>query len=209
MALTAANASRFSDVAAASPETLGLVMLQADPHAWRLDRSTQFAAVSDALADGIAAARNLRTRFTDLSPEQIARELGLPVETDGRRSHGRIDLAVCRIPAAAAAHCALQPRAGPARTQRSPAPAPRNCSAGQRHETSLSPTNYTITSKPFDRTCRSRAATSLPCFELATGTGAPASRRWPRSPPAPLRSRCSTCPATRRRWTSLPWMLSP
>ena len=56
MALTVANASRFSDVGAASPETLGLVMLQADPHAWRLDRSTQFAAVSDALADGIAAA---------------------------------------------------------------------------------------------------------------------------------------------------------
>lgn len=80
MALTVADASRFSDVAAASPETLGLVMLQADPHAWRLDRSTQFAAVSDALADGIAAAGKLRTRFTDLSSEQIARELGLQVE---------------------------------------------------------------------------------------------------------------------------------
>lgn len=80
MALTVADASRFSDVAAASPETLGLVMLQADPHAWRLDRSTQFAAVSDALADGIAAAGKLRTRFTDLSSEQIARGLGLQVE---------------------------------------------------------------------------------------------------------------------------------
>jgi hypothetical protein len=81
MALTAAIASRFSDVAAASSETLGLVMLEADPHAWRLDRSTQLAAVADALADGIAAAGNLRTRFPDLSPERIARELGLPVET--------------------------------------------------------------------------------------------------------------------------------
>lgn len=64
-----------------SPETLGLVMLEADPHAWRLDRSTQHAAVSDALADGVAAALDLRTRFIDLSPEQIARALGLPVET--------------------------------------------------------------------------------------------------------------------------------
>ena len=81
MALTAAIASRFSGVAAASPETLGLVMLEADPHAWRLDRATQLAAVSDALADGIAAAGNLRTRFPDLAPERIARELGLPVET--------------------------------------------------------------------------------------------------------------------------------
>ena len=91
MALTAAIASRFSDVAAASPETLGLVMLEADPHAWRLDRSTQLAAVSDALADGIATAANLRTRFPDLSPEQIARELGLPVETtDGDPMVGSI-----------------------------------------------------------------------------------------------------------------------
>ena len=84
MALTVADASRFSDVAAASPETLGLVMLQADPHAWRLDRSTQFAAVSDALADGTGSANSLRARFPDLAPEQIACELGLPIEmTDG------------------------------------------------------------------------------------------------------------------------------
>jgi hypothetical protein len=81
MAIAATSVSRFSDVATASPETLGFAMLQADPHAWRLDRATQFAAVSEALADGIAAARNLPTRLTGLSPEQIARELGLPVET--------------------------------------------------------------------------------------------------------------------------------
>lgn len=80
MALTA-NASRSSDVAAVSPEMLGLGMLAADPHAWRLDRATQIAAVSDALADGIATAANLRMRFADLSPEQIARELRVPVET--------------------------------------------------------------------------------------------------------------------------------
>ena len=78
MAPAAANTS---DVAAASPEALGLAMLQADPHAWRLDRATQHAAVSDALADGTAAAANLRPRFADLSPEQIARALGVPVET--------------------------------------------------------------------------------------------------------------------------------
>ena len=91
MALTVANESQFLDAAAASPEALGLVMLEADPHAWRLNRSTQFAAVSDALADGIAAARKLRTRFIDPSPEQIARKLGLRVETtDGDPMLGSI-----------------------------------------------------------------------------------------------------------------------
>jgi hypothetical protein len=90
MALTT-NASRLSESAAASPETLGLVMLQADPHAWRLDRSTQLAAVSDALADGMAAAGNLRMRFTDRSPERITRELGVTVETmDGDPMVGSI-----------------------------------------------------------------------------------------------------------------------
>jgi hypothetical protein len=56
-------------------------MLQGDPHAWRLDRATQHAAIADALADGTAAAANLRKRFVDLAPEQIARALGVPVET--------------------------------------------------------------------------------------------------------------------------------
>jgi hypothetical protein len=75
----------------ASPEALGLAMLQADPHAWRLDRAAQLAAVSDALADGTAAAAHLRTRFSDLLPEQIARELGVPVETtDGDPMVGSI-----------------------------------------------------------------------------------------------------------------------
>jgi hypothetical protein len=81
MALAAANPSRFPDVAAASPETLALAMLATDPHAWRLDRATQLAAVADALADGMDAAKNLRARYADRSPQQIARELGLPVET--------------------------------------------------------------------------------------------------------------------------------
>jgi hypothetical protein len=81
MVLAAASAARFSKAAVASPEALGLVMLKADPHARRLDRPTQLAAVSDALVDGTAAARNLRARFPDLAPEQMARELRLPIET--------------------------------------------------------------------------------------------------------------------------------
>jgi hypothetical protein len=91
MALAAANPSRFPDAAAASPEALALTMLAADPHAWRLDRATQCAAVADALADGIDAANNLRSRFAGCSPEQIARALGLPVETtDGDPMVGSI-----------------------------------------------------------------------------------------------------------------------
>jgi len=81
MALAAASTWRLPDVAATSPETLGLAMLQADPHAWRLDHQTQRAAVSDALADGTIEAASLRIRFADLSPERIACALGVPVET--------------------------------------------------------------------------------------------------------------------------------
>jgi len=68
---------------AASPEALGLVMLEADVHAWRLDRATQLAAVRDALADGAATAEALRARFPELAPHEIAAELDVPVaETD-------------------------------------------------------------------------------------------------------------------------------
>jgi hypothetical protein len=81
MAPAAAHTPESSEVATALPEGLGLLMLQADPHAWRLDRPTQIAAVSDALADGTSAAGNLRARFPGLAPEQIARELRLPIET--------------------------------------------------------------------------------------------------------------------------------
>ena len=80
MALTTTHPSWLAEVMAASPETLGLVMLEADPHARRLDRAARFAAVHDALADGAATARTLRRRFPDLAPHQIARELGVPVE---------------------------------------------------------------------------------------------------------------------------------
>jgi len=72
---------RLTDAVAASPGALGLAMLQADPHAVRLDRALQLAAVSDALADGVAVATDLRKRFPALTPQEIARELRVPVET--------------------------------------------------------------------------------------------------------------------------------
>jgi hypothetical protein len=76
----ATTPSWLAEVMAASPEALGLVMLEADPHARRLDHATQLAAVRDALADGAATAQTLRQRFPDLAPQEIARELCLPIE---------------------------------------------------------------------------------------------------------------------------------
>jgi hypothetical protein len=70
----------FEEIAAATPEALGLLMLKTDLHATRLDHRTQLAAVSDALADGAATAISLRNRFFGLSPHEIARELQVPVE---------------------------------------------------------------------------------------------------------------------------------
>lgn len=69
----------FGEITAASPETLALLMLRTDPHATRLDHRTQLAAVSDALADGVATAKGLRKRFPGLAPHEIARELQVPV----------------------------------------------------------------------------------------------------------------------------------
>jgi hypothetical protein len=80
MVSAATTPSWLTEIMAASPETLGLVMLEADPHARRLDRTTQLAAVRDALADGAATALALRQRFPDLAPQEIARELRLPIE---------------------------------------------------------------------------------------------------------------------------------
>ena len=65
---------------AASPETLGLAMLVFDPHAKRLDRATQLAAVSDALADGATTAKNFRERFPELTPHEMAGVLQLPIK---------------------------------------------------------------------------------------------------------------------------------
>ena len=57
MAGLSANASRLTDLGTTSPQAVGFAMLQADPHAWRLDRDQQLAAVSEALADGAATAQ--------------------------------------------------------------------------------------------------------------------------------------------------------
>jgi hypothetical protein len=70
----------FEEIITASPETLGLMMLKIDRHAAQLDERTQFAAVSDALADGAATARSLRERFPGLAPRNIARELRVSVD---------------------------------------------------------------------------------------------------------------------------------
>src|SRR3954468_15956074 len=70
-----------ADIETASPGTLGLAMLKADPHGWRLDPAAQLTAVSDALADGAATARDLRKRFPTLTPQDVARELRVPIET--------------------------------------------------------------------------------------------------------------------------------
>jgi hypothetical protein len=81
MTFAASNAPWFAEIVAASPETLGLAMLKADPHGWRLDSATQFAAVAAALADGAATARDLRKRFPILTPQEVARELRVSIET--------------------------------------------------------------------------------------------------------------------------------
>jgi hypothetical protein len=71
----------LGEMTTASPETLGLLMLKSDVHGARLDDCTQLAAVSDALADGAATAKDFRKRFPDLSPCEIARELRITVDT--------------------------------------------------------------------------------------------------------------------------------
>jgi hypothetical protein len=81
MTFATADAPWLAGIVTASPETLGLAMLKADPHGWRLDRAAQLAAVSDALADGVATARDLRKRFPVLTPQEAAREFGVPIET--------------------------------------------------------------------------------------------------------------------------------
>jgi hypothetical protein len=70
----------LADIAVHSPEMHGFMMLKRDVHAARLDQGTQLAAVADALADGAATARELRTRFPGLAPRDIAREVCVAVE---------------------------------------------------------------------------------------------------------------------------------
>ena len=75
----AARGQPFAEIAAASPEMLGMLMLRSDLHAARLDDRAQHAAVLDALADGAATAADMRQRFAGLAPRQIAGELNIPV----------------------------------------------------------------------------------------------------------------------------------
>ena len=81
MVLTVTTPPWLTEIMAASPEALGLVMLEDDPHGWRLDRTAQVAAVRDGLAEGAATASALRERFPDLTPAEMAEQLGVPVET--------------------------------------------------------------------------------------------------------------------------------
>jgi hypothetical protein len=81
MAFATADPPEFFAIETASPETLSLAMLKADPHGWRLDPAAQLAAVSDALADGAATAGDLRKRFPSLMPQDVAREFRVPIET--------------------------------------------------------------------------------------------------------------------------------
>jgi hypothetical protein len=80
MTFATAGTPCFAEIVAASPETLGLAMLKADPHGRRLDCAAQLAAVSDALADGAATAEDLRKRFPGLTPQEVAREFRVPIE---------------------------------------------------------------------------------------------------------------------------------
>jgi len=79
--MTGASSLPFDEIATASPETLGLLMLKSDLHAARLDNVAQQIAVSDALADGAATASDLRKRFPGLNPRRIAGELQVTVTT--------------------------------------------------------------------------------------------------------------------------------
>jgi hypothetical protein len=76
---TEARGLPLAEIVTASPETLGLLMLKTDIHTRYLDDSTQLAAVSDALADGAAAAEDFRKRFPGSAPREIARELQVDV----------------------------------------------------------------------------------------------------------------------------------
>lgn len=69
----------LGEIAAASPEMLGMSMLKGDVHASKLDEGVQRVAVLDALADGAATAGQFRTRFPGLAPRAIADALAIAV----------------------------------------------------------------------------------------------------------------------------------
>jgi hypothetical protein len=80
MAFAASDSRWLKDAIAASPETLAFAMLESDPHARRLDRTAQCAAVRDALTDGAATACNIQARFPGCTPREIAHEFGVTIE---------------------------------------------------------------------------------------------------------------------------------
>jgi hypothetical protein len=80
MTVAATYSPRQTDIMSASAEMLGLAMLQADPHGWRLDGATQLAAVRDALADGERTAKELHVRFSGLAPQGIAQAFRVLIE---------------------------------------------------------------------------------------------------------------------------------
>jgi len=71
----------FEQIAAASPEVLGMLMLKGDLHAAKLDDRAQHEAVLDALADGMATAAEVRRRFPSMAPRRIAAELRIKLGT--------------------------------------------------------------------------------------------------------------------------------
>lgn len=81
MASAAAESRLLAEALAASPQALGLAMLQSDPHAVRLDHASQCEAVAAALAEGAATSADIRKRYPALTPQEIARELRVAVET--------------------------------------------------------------------------------------------------------------------------------
>ena len=103
------------DMAIARPRRSGLLMLKPTftPGGWIDARSSPpFPTRSPTER---RPPRPLRMRFPGSRAARDCRQLDVPVAADRRRSAGRLDLAFCRIPVAAAAHSALQPRARPAR----------------------------------------------------------------------------------------------
>jgi hypothetical protein len=201
MVPAATDAPGLEGMLAASPETLGRSMLEADPHAWRLDRATQSAAVAEALADGAAVAEDFRARFAGLTAQAIARELAVPIEITGRRSRSARSGDLPNIGSGRPASCSTA--AGSRHwIWRWSTLWQSDCSGARRRKTSLSLMSFSITPKPPDRTPPSLGATGRLCSGLAAGIGAPALRRYRKSRPERLRSRCLICPAIPGSWIS-------
>ena len=73
------DAAFFDATMFALPEAIGRAMLLGDSNAWRLSQAEQVAAVSDALADGAATARDVLSRIGSMPPDLLAARLGVSV----------------------------------------------------------------------------------------------------------------------------------